>query len=165
MESIGPQDPPQELRRARFWWISALTAYFVAGRFGLSLAFINESASAVWLLTGIAIAALLLIGPFTWPAIAVGSFVNLTTLVWHRRAVIAAGNTIEALTAAWLARRFAGGRSAFERPPDIVRFAFFAAMGATTIAASVVLASAIAARLAPLRDTWSIWPTCRARTR
>ena len=142
--------------------ISGLTAvYFVAGRFGLSLAFINESASAVWPPTGIAIAALLLIGTDTWPAIAVGSFlVNLTTSgLVASSAAIAAGNTVEGLTAAWLARRFAGGRSAFERPPDIVRFALLAAMGATTIAASVGTAALIAAGLAPLRDTRSIWLT------
>jgi signal transduction histidine kinase len=142
--------------------ISGLTAvYFVAGRFGLSLAFINESATAVWPPTGIAIAALLLIGTFTWPAIAVGSFlVNLTTSgVVASSAAIAAGNTVEALTAAWLARRFARGRSAFERPPDVVRFALLAAMGATTIAASVGTASLVAAGLAPLRDARSIWLT------
>ena len=55
--------------------IGGLTAVYVAaGRFGLSLALINKSTSAVWLPTGIAIAALLLIGTYTWPAIAVGSF-------------------------------------------------------------------------------------------
>jgi signal transduction histidine kinase len=142
--------------------ISGLTTvYFVAGRFGLSLAFINESATAVWPPTGIAIAALLLIGTYTWPAIAVGSFlVNLTTSgVVASSAAIAAGNTVEALTAAWLARRFARGRSAFERPPDVVRYALLAAMGATTIAASVGTASLIAAGLAPLRDSRSIWLT------
>jgi signal transduction histidine kinase len=142
--------------------ISGLTVvYFVAGRFGLSLAFINESATAVWPPTGIAIAALLLIGSYTWPAIAIGSFlVNLTTSgVVAASATIAAGNTVEALTAAWMARRFARGRSAFERPPDIVRFALLAAMGATTIAASVGTASLIAAGLAPLQDARSIWLT------
>ena len=142
--------------------ISGLTVvYFVAGRFGLSLAFINESTSAVWPPTGIAIAALLLIGTYTWPAIVVGSFlVNLTTSgVVASSAAIAAGNGVEALAAAWLARRFAGGRSAFERPPDVVRFALLAAMGATTIAASVGTAALIAAGQASLRDARSIWLT------
>jgi signal transduction histidine kinase len=142
--------------------IGGLTAvYVVAGRFGLSLALINKSTSAVWPPTGIAIAALLLIGTFTWPAIAVGSFlVNLTTSgVVASSAAIAAGNTVEALTAAWLARRFARGRSAFERPPDVVRFALLAAMGATTIAASVGTVALVAAGLAPSRDARSIWLT------
>ena len=142
--------------------VGSLTAvYFAAGRFGLSLAFVNESASAVWPPTGIAIAALLLIGTDTWPAIAVGSFlVNLTTSgVVPSSAAIAAGNTVEALTAAWLTRRFARGRDAFERPADIVRFALFAAIGATTIAASVGTAALVLARLAPRQDAGSIWLT------
>jgi signal transduction histidine kinase len=149
-------------RLRRILVISSLTAvYFAAGRFGLSLAFINESASAVWPPTGIAIAALLLIGTDTWPAITVGSFlVNLTTSgVMASSAAVAAGNTVEALTAAWLTRRFAHGRDAFERPADIGRFALFAAVGATTIAASVGTAALVAARLAPPRDAGSIWLT------
>jgi len=135
--------------------------YFAAGRFGLSLAFINESASAVWPPTGIAVAALLLIGTHTWPAIAVGSFlVNLTTSgVVMSSVAIAAGNTAEGLTAAWLARRFARGRAAFDRPADIVRFALLAAIGATTIAASVGTAALVASRLAPPEDAGSIWLT------
>jgi signal transduction histidine kinase len=149
-------------RLRRLLVITGLTAvYFAAGRFGLSLAFINESASAVWPPTGIAIAALLLIGTDTWPAIAVGSFlVNLTTSgVVASSAAVAVGNTVEALTAAWLTRRFAHGRDAFERPADIVRFALFAAVGATTIAASIGTAALVAARLAPQRDAGSIWLT------
>src|SRR5678815_4316522 len=73
-------------------------AYVAAGRLGLLLAFVNESTSPVWPPTGLAIAALLLIGNGAWPAIAAGAFiVNLTTsgVVWSS-AVIAVGNTLEA---------------------------------------------------------------------
>ena len=40
-------------------------AYFAAGKIGLSLAFVNASASAVWPPTGIAIASLLIFGHAT----------------------------------------------------------------------------------------------------
>ena len=41
------------------WWLVALTGlYFVAGKLGLSLAFVHASATAVWPPTGIALAAL-----------------------------------------------------------------------------------------------------------
>jgi integral membrane sensor domain MASE1 len=54
--------------------------YFIAGKLGLKLAFVNASASAVWPPSGIALAALLLLGYRTWPAIFLGAFlVNLTT--------------------------------------------------------------------------------------
>ena len=47
--------------------------YFIAGKLGLKLAFVNASASAVWPPAGIALAALLLFGYRAWPAIFVGA--------------------------------------------------------------------------------------------
>ena len=137
------------------------TVYLLAGRFGLSLAFINESASAVWPPSGIAVAALLLLGVSAWPAVTLGSFlVNLTTSgVALASAAIAVGNTVEAVFAAWLTTRFARGRAAFDRAVDIVRFALFAAMGATAIAATVGTASLVLSGLAPPEDAGSIWLT------
>ena len=136
------------------------TVYFLAGRFGLSLAFINQSASAVWPPSGIAIAALLLLGASAWPAVTLGSFlVNLSTSgVVLASAAIAAGNTVEAVLAAWLTTRFARGRAAFDRAADIVRFTL-AAVAATAVAATVGTASLIASGLAPPRDAGSVWLT------
>src|SRR5688500_7657706 len=117
--------------------LSVLTvAYFAAGRLGLSLAFINDSASAVWPPTGIAFAALLVLGLGVWPAIFVGAvFVNVTTSGAVLPSIaIAVGNTLEAVVGAWLIARYAGGRAAFERPGDIVRFTLMTAI-ATAIAA------------------------------
>ncbi|MBI3047269.1 MAG: MASE1 domain-containing protein [Acidobacteria bacterium] len=141
--------------------LAALTAiYFIAGRFGLSLAFVNESASAVWPPTGIAVAALLLLGSGVWPAIAVGAFlVNLATSgVVPSSVTIAAGNTIEGVVAARLAVRFARGRAAFEHPADIFRFAL-AAVVASTIAASIGTTSLVAAGLAQSGEAASVWIT------
>src|SRR6185503_11038012 len=83
--------------------------YFVSGKIGLSLAFVNESATAVWPPSGISIAALLLLGNRVWPGVLAGAFlVNLATNGhWDASAGIAVGNTLEALVGAWLARRFA----------------------------------------------------------
>src|SRR2546425_1226474 len=47
--------------------------YVVAGKLGLSLAFIHVSASPVWPPTGIALAALLTLGYRVWPAIFAGA--------------------------------------------------------------------------------------------
>ncbi len=89
--------------------------YFLAGRLALQLASLHPSISAVWLPSGIAIAALILGGYRWWPAIALGA------LAVHQSVSgdlvpsvgIAVGNTAEALVAAWLVGRFAGGRAAF----------------------------------------------------
>ena len=103
--------------------LGLLTAvYFLAGRLGLSFAFVNASASAVWPPTGIAVAALLMYAMRTWPAVTVGAFlVNLSTSgAMAASAVIAFGNTLEALAAAWLVSRYANGIAAFDRTPNII---------------------------------------------
>src|SRR3979490_2468427 len=91
--------------------------YFVAGKLGLKLAFLNASASPVWPPTGIALAAILVLGYRTWPAIFLGAFlVNFTTAGNVATSIsIATGNTLEALCAAWLVNRFAGGINVFDR--------------------------------------------------
>src|SRR2546426_10698504 len=63
------------------WGLPVLTGvYFLAGKFGLSLAFVHASASAVWPPTGIALAATLLLGCRVWPALFLRAFlVNVTT--------------------------------------------------------------------------------------
>ena len=93
-----------------------LLVYFVAGKFGLSFfGLIHPSASAVWLPTGIAMAALLLFGFRLVPAIFVGAFlVNVTTAGSIPSSLgVALGNALEAVLAVWLVDRFAGGRQAF----------------------------------------------------
>ena len=94
--------------------IGILTAvYFVAGKFGLGLTFLHLNSSAVWPPAGIALAALLLFGDRVWPGILFGALcVNLvnTHSVWPA-ALIATGNTFEALLGAHLVNRFARGRT------------------------------------------------------
>src|SRR2546428_13953247 len=63
------------------WGLLVLTGvYFLAGKFGLSLAFVQASALAVWPPTGIALAATLLLGCRVWPVLFLGAFlVNVPT--------------------------------------------------------------------------------------
>ena len=86
--------------------------YYAAARLGLQYASIGQSVSLVWPPTGIAIAALTMLGPRYWPGIAIGAFLaNAATPVsLAAAAAIAAGNTLEALVAALLLRRTAGPR-------------------------------------------------------
>src|SRR5262245_307376 len=106
----------------RWRWIVAIAVgYVVAGKVGLLFAFVHASATAIWPPTGIAVAAVLLLGPRVWPAIAAGAFlVNATTAGSMASSVgIAAGNTLEVLIAAALVRRFAAGAHAFYRPRTV----------------------------------------------
>src|SRR6266581_8068385 len=105
--------------------ILALAAvYFGSGAFGLSLAFVNASATAIWPPTGIALAALLLWGYRLWPGILLGAFLaNITTQgTLLTNLGIATGNTLEALLGVWLVNQLANGRHAFEQARDIFKF-------------------------------------------
>jgi signal transduction histidine kinase len=136
-------------------------AYVLAGKLGLSLAFVHASASAVWPPTGIAVAALLLAGLGMWPAILVSAFVvNVTTAGSIVTAFgIGVGNTLEALAAAALVNRFAGGARVFERAPDIFRFGVLAAGLSTTLSATVGVTSLALTRSAPGDALGPIWIT------
>jgi len=118
---------------------AALAAVYVgAGSLGLTLAFEHPSATAVWPPTGIALAAVLVLGYRVWPGISLGAFlVNILTAGSGLTSLgIAAGNTLEALAGAYLINRFARGRRAFERPRDILVFSVLAALASTTVSAT-----------------------------
>lgn len=136
-------------------------AYFVAGKIGLRLAFVHASATAVWPPTGIALAALLLLGYRVWPGILLGAFlVNVTTEGSIATSLcIAVGNTLEGLTGAYLVNRFAHGRAAFERAQDIVRYTFFAGAVSTAVAATIGVSSLTLGGFARWADFGAIWFT------
>jgi len=92
------------------WLAGALAlaaAYFVVAKIGLRYATIGPSISPVWPPTGLAVAALVLLGPRYWPAILLGAFLaNATTSIPVLAAAgLACGNATEATVAAYLLRR------------------------------------------------------------
>src|ERR1700756_278074 len=91
---------------------------------------LNASASPVWPPTGLAIAAVLLWGRRLWPGVYAGAFAAnfLTTSAFNSSLAIAAGNTLEALTCAYLVTRFAKRLNAFDTPRDL---GIFVAAGLT----------------------------------
>ncbi len=140
---------------------SAVAAvYFGAGKLGLSLAFVNPSATAVWPPTGISLAALLLVGFRAWPGILVGAFlVNATTTgSVMTSAMVAAGNTLQALLGAGLVNRFAGGCRAFDRAADTLKFAALAGF-ASVVSATIGTTSLSLGGTAPWTNYVPIWFT------
>src|SRR5439155_11719384 len=123
--------------------------------------FVNPSATAVWPPTGIALAALLLVGVDLWPAVFAGALlVNLTTAgSMAASAGIATGNTIEAVVGALLLTRFAGGASAVDRPPDLFKLALLTLFVSTPLSATIGSLSLAATGLAGASDLGSFWMT------
>jgi len=134
--------------------------YFVAGKLGLKLAFLNDSTSAVWPPSGIALAVLLLLGYRIWPAILVGAFlVNLTTTADFATSLgIAAGNTLEGVCGASLVNGFAGGTRAFDRAQDVFKFAL-AVMASAVIAATFGVTGLALGGLASWANYGPVWIT------
>src|SRR5437870_28206 len=81
--------------------------YVGAAKLGLHLSVAHGLITPVWAPTGIALAALVLLGPRYWPAVAIGAFIaNATTgASLPEAAFISVGNALEAIVGAALLRR------------------------------------------------------------
>jgi signal transduction histidine kinase len=105
--------------------IAGLAAiYWATGKLGLLLSFEHPENAPVWPPTGIALAALLVLGYRVWPGIFLGAFLlSLSTAdnVGISLA-LAAGSAIESVFALWLTNRYAGGRRFFEQPLNVLGF-------------------------------------------
>lgn len=151
--------------RTRVEWglacASLALLYFLAARLGLSMSVVNASASPVWPPTGVAIAALLVLGLRAWPGVTVGAYLaNALTTGWGWPSLaIAGGNTLEALAAAWLVTRFAGGLDCLRRPRGVLAFAVLAGLVATAVSASLGVATLVASGNAPAAAARAIWTT------
>jgi len=147
---------------ARLVILSLLTiAYFYAGKFGLSLAFVNPSATAVWPPTGIALAAFLIWGDYIGVAILLGAFlVNFrTSYLVIPSIAVALGNTLESWIGARLVRRFAGGTQAFDSAANVFKFALLAGFLSTLISATIGVTSLVWSGLASPDEYWMVWLT------
>jgi diguanylate cyclase (GGDEF)-like protein len=133
--------------------------YFIAAKLGLKLAFMYPSASSVWPGTGIALAAILLLGYGVWPGIFVGAFLaNFMTAGSVATSLgIALGNTLEGLIGARFLNQCANGRNAFDSARDIMRFAFLAAMLSTVVSPTLGVTSLSLGNFVPARDFVSVW--------
>ena len=133
--------------------------YFAAAELGLSLAFIHDNVSPVWPPTGVAIAALLLLGYRALPGVLIGAFAAnaLTPIPIGSVLGIAAGNTLEALATVFVLRR-AGFSNSFDRAKQVVWF-LVALISGTMIAATVGNASLYLGGAAQWERVGSLWLT------
>ncbi len=112
--------------------------YYYAGKYGVSLVFVNGSTSVVWPPTGIALAATLIWGYRFWPAIFIGSFLVNSAMhyPWATGLGNATGDTLEALVAAGLLRKFANGLNCFDQSRTTFKFFLFGPLLSTMLSAS-----------------------------
>jgi PAS domain S-box-containing protein len=151
------------ISQSNTWYILTIAllaaVYFIAARFGLSLASVHTNVSAVWPPTGIAIAAVLLLGYRTWPGILLGAFfANLLTPVPIAvSGIIAVGNTLEAL-AVGAVLNVAGFRETLDRAFDVLKFVV-AVVFCTMISATLGNLSLVLGHTAQWSEFGSLWVT------
>jgi signal transduction histidine kinase/integral membrane sensor domain MASE1/ActR/RegA family two-component response regulator len=138
--------------------------YYLAAKLGLQMAPLGaEQVTPVWPPTGIAIAALLLLGLRFWPGVALGAFLANVTAPHEYLGTalgIATGNTLEAVTAVWLLRRVAHFSVTLERLKDVLAFLVLAAVGSTAVSATIGVLSLCASRVQEWNaygPLWSLW--------
>ncbi len=154
----------KNLLREPMYWLQlgiVFALYFFTAKFGLKLDAVSGFATLVWPPTGIALAAVLLFGYRLWPSIALAAFaINLLTGAPFFVALgIAGGNTLEAIIAAFLLKRFRFDIT-FKRARDTYLYVLFAALFATLIAATIgtsVLWLGGVITLAAYKATWIAW--------
>jgi anti-anti-sigma factor len=142
--------------------ITAITvAYTVSGKLGLRLAFATRSVTAIWPPTGIALAALVVGGYRLWPAIALGALLtNIDTGVPAVTVLgIVCGNTLEALTGAFLLRRVGDFRMSLERLSDVFSLVVYGAVISTVVSASIGVVSLLLGDVIATAHAASVWRT------
>ncbi|QBR01185.1 MASE1 domain-containing protein [Paraburkholderia pallida] len=114
-------------------------AYFAGARLGLAYAVVGGAISLVWPSSGIALVAVLTLGPAVAPGIAIGSFLaNVSGGVpVPVAAVIGTGSMVAPLTAAIVLEHATRFQIALERIGDVLAFIGIAAVLSTAISAVV----------------------------
>nr|WP_269856852.1 MASE1 domain-containing protein [Streptomyces sp. RPT161] len=135
-------------------------AYFVTGRLGLLQRVIVAGAvvTPLWPPTGIALTALLLMGPRIWPGITLGA-VAVTWSIGQLTPVdagIMVGNTLAPVCAFLMLRR-AGFRLDLNRLRDGVVLVFLGALTGMLVSATVGAGSLVASHFLPASRFWGAW--------
>lgn len=130
--------------------IAFASAYMLTAYFGLTVDSVGGFATVVWPPSGIALAAILLLGRWIWPGIAIAAFlVNwLSGGPVLSSLGIAIGNTLEALVISAVLQRFDFSNS-FSRSRDVLLF-YTSVIGTTVLAACIGAFCLFAGGLIPL---------------
>src|SRR6266850_839066 len=157
-------------------WVAevALVAilYIGTAKLGFLLAIPPGNVTVVWPPSGIALAAVLLLGTRVWPGIWLGSVV---ANIWFFAGItnpfsvaalatslsIGVGSSLQALLGALLIRLFVGARSPVERPQDVFKFAVIETLSCVVAASFGVTSLCLGGygRWASYAHTWLTWYT------
>jgi PAS domain S-box-containing protein len=142
------------------WFLAIAGAYLGAAKLGMSLSVSQGVITPVWPPSGIALAALLLLGVRFWPAVAVGAFTaNATSgATLAVAAGITVGNTLAAVVGALLVARI-GLTPALDRVRSVLALVVGGAVLSTVISATngVTVLTLADERLGTYGGAWLLW--------
>jgi signal transduction histidine kinase len=134
--------------------------YHLVARLGLKMAYVQSNTSPVWPPTGIALAALLILGYRYWPGISLGVFAGslFTGADLNVALGMTLGNTLEALAGAYLLKRFVGFHNSIDRIRDVLGLGFVSIFS-TSISATIGTITLILVGRGSWEVFWAIWST------
>ncbi|MGW0232234.1 MASE1 domain-containing protein [Actinopolymorpha singaporensis] len=142
--------------------IAVAAAFYGSAQLGLLVGLVDGQISPFWPPTGIALVALLLLGPRIWPAILLGALlVELSQSPPVAVLPTAAGTTLACVCAYYALRRF-GFRTELDRLRDALALVFFAAFGSMLISSTIGTAIRVAVGATDpsfFLPTWLTWWT------
>jgi integral membrane sensor domain MASE1 len=138
-------------------------AYYLVAMIGLQLELVRGQVTPLWPPTGVALVALLLLGPRVWPGITVGALLLNAPLgpSLPVAAVIAVGNTLAPLSGYLLLRRVRF-RTQLDGLRDVLALVFLGGLTSALVRASVGASALMLAGAVPqarFLATWSVWWT------
>lgn len=141
--------------------LAVAAVYYAAARIGLLQQLVRDQVTPLWPPTGVALAALLMMGLRVWPGIALGAFLANVFLGPSLLSVlvITAGNTLAPVCAALMLRR-AGFRNELDRLRDVLALVFLGALAGMSISSTIgtgVLVLSGALDAGDFWPTWSVW--------
>jgi hypothetical protein len=153
---------PKGFSRDAALCLGVALAYFGGAELGLQFSIASANISPIWPPSGIAMAAILLFGYRVVPGIILGSLCfNLSLDPYNPASFVSvAGETLQAVTAAWLVTRFGGGADSFNRVRDASVFVILGGLVATTVSCTIgapAYAAAGSYSLAELPRIWAVW--------
>ncbi|HJU84645.1 MAG TPA: MASE1 domain-containing protein [Holophagaceae bacterium] len=139
--------------------LAVLVLYAGSEWLGLKFTYVNGYASPVWPPSGVALAALVLLGWEVIPGIFLASFVNISygNVPLMAAFGISVGNLAQAILGGWLLRRV-GFHAALERVKDVILLALLGAVASPALGALVGNFSMAAVGTIPWSGFWkSTW--------
>jgi PAS domain S-box-containing protein len=133
--------------------------YATVAKVSLAAAAAHHVVSSIWPPAGIAVFALVRFGLRLWPGVALGAFLlNVSNGITPFGAVvIAAGNVLEGVVAAYLLTRIAHINRALDRVRDVVALVGYAGVLSTMIAATIGVASLVLTGSAAASSAFHLW--------